>query len=112
MTDRSTTSAILRISAAGACVGAIYSALAHSEAGTGLVVGAGQRGGEPVAELILLRQWAAPARALHRPALASVALMERLAAPPAGVELIAIAPPPLRGKSAPLELVALAMEDS
>ncbi len=66
----------------------------------------------PWPELIVLRQWAAPARALHRPALASVALMERLAAPPAGVELIAIAPPPLRGKSAPLELVALAMEDT
>ncbi len=64
MTDRSTTSAILRISAAGACVGAIYSAPVHSEAGTRLVIGAVN------------------------------------------------APLPLRGKSAPLELVALAMEEA
>ncbi len=67
MTDRSTTSAILRISAAGACVGAIYSAPAHSGARTGLVIGVGQPGGDCVAR----NRHSAPmggasARALHR----------------------------------------------
>jgi adenylate cyclase len=50
-------------------------------------------------------------RDLELPALASAALMERLGAPPDGVEPRAIAPLPLRGKAVPLELVALKLED-
>ena len=61
MTDRSTTAAILRISTAGACVGAVYSALAHSELGTGLVIGAVNGAAIPWLEIVALRGWAAPA---------------------------------------------------
>jgi adenylate cyclase len=61
MTDRSTTSTILRISAAGAFVGAVYSALAHSEVRTGLVIGAVNAAAIPWLEMVVLRLWAAPA---------------------------------------------------
>ncbi|RBP02544.1 adenylate/guanylate cyclase family protein [Roseiarcus fermentans] len=49
-------------------------------------------------------------RDLDRPALASIALMERLAAPPGGFQTETIAPLPLRGKAVPLALVSLALE--
>jgi adenylate cyclase len=51
-------------------------------------------------------------RELDRPALASAALLERLGAPPEGVRTSSMSPLPLRGKAAPLELVALGLEEA
>ncbi len=49
-------------------------------------------------------------RELEEPALASAALIDRLDAPPEGIEVAAIAPLPLRGKSASIELIALSLK--
>ncbi len=60
MAHASTSYTILRIAAAGAVAGAIYSQIAHNDFVTGAVIGFFNGAAMPWVELVVLRKWAEP----------------------------------------------------